>query len=101
RHTRWPRDWSSDVCSSDLIHRDRFLKIGCRFFEVGIDKIDFTAVDVCIEIVRIQFYGPVQSFESLFILLLTNEDCAGSIVVARRSEERRVGKEGRSGWWGY
>src|SRR5439155_9020622 len=20
RHTRWPRDWSSDVCSSDLIH---------------------------------------------------------------------------------
>src|SRR5437660_7796230 len=21
RHTRWPRDWSSDVCSSDLRHR--------------------------------------------------------------------------------
>src|SRR5439155_4399923 len=21
RHTRWPRDWSSDVCSSDLPHR--------------------------------------------------------------------------------
>src|SRR5690625_1187173 len=20
RHTRWPRDWSSDVCSSDLHH---------------------------------------------------------------------------------
>src|SRR5207253_5509549 len=20
RHTRWPRDWSSDVCSSDLYH---------------------------------------------------------------------------------
>src|SRR5207253_3613736 len=20
RHTRWPRDWSSDVCSSDLRH---------------------------------------------------------------------------------
>src|SRR5207253_5680953 len=20
RHTRWPRDWSSDVCSSDLIY---------------------------------------------------------------------------------
>src|SRR5439155_6750971 len=20
RHTRWPRDWSSDVCSSDLTH---------------------------------------------------------------------------------
>src|SRR5690625_6625169 len=22
RHTRWPRDWSSDVCSSDLIGID-------------------------------------------------------------------------------
>src|SRR5439155_6736413 len=21
RHTRWPRDWSSDVCSSDLVHQ--------------------------------------------------------------------------------
>src|SRR5215510_12361194 len=21
RHTRWPRDWSSDVCSSDLLKR--------------------------------------------------------------------------------
>src|SRR5207253_5422854 len=23
RHTRWPRDWSSDVCSSDLDVMDR------------------------------------------------------------------------------
>src|SRR5207253_8019220 len=23
RHTRWPRDWSSDVCSSDLLDLDR------------------------------------------------------------------------------
>src|SRR5207253_6324547 len=23
RHTRWPRDWSSDVCSSDLLSRAR------------------------------------------------------------------------------
>src|SRR5690625_7859473 len=22
RHTRWPRDWSSDVCSSDLYERE-------------------------------------------------------------------------------
>src|SRR6266508_6165947 len=25
RHTRWPRDWSSDVCSSDLIDEAYFL----------------------------------------------------------------------------
>src|SRR5690625_4465607 len=23
RHTRWPRDWSSDVCSSDLLNDNR------------------------------------------------------------------------------
>src|SRR5207253_5149786 len=23
RHTRWPRDWSSDVCSSDLERKNR------------------------------------------------------------------------------
>src|SRR6266702_6265310 len=28
RHTRWPRDWSSDVCSSDLAARpDKVAKI--------------------------------------------------------------------------
>src|SRR5207253_7319870 len=25
RHTRWPRDWSSDVCSSDLLLREILL----------------------------------------------------------------------------
>src|SRR5690625_7077859 len=27
RHTRWPRDWSSDVCSSDLIGEEVQLSI--------------------------------------------------------------------------
>src|SRR5690625_801370 len=27
RHTRWPRDWSSDVCSSDLMARFVFTHI--------------------------------------------------------------------------
>src|SRR5207253_4059593 len=29
RHTRWPRDWSSDVCSSDLYYR------GCVAYNQG------------------------------------------------------------------
>src|SRR5690625_6186495 len=28
RHTRWPRDWSSDVCSSDLPRRKSW-RLGC------------------------------------------------------------------------
>src|SRR5439155_13282293 len=40
RHTRWPRDWSSDVCSSDLCYGyqwiqtptiDQLAKQGIRF----------------------------------------------------------------------
>src|SRR5439155_11291245 len=26
RHTRWPRDWSSDVCSSDLVDQELLLR---------------------------------------------------------------------------
>src|SRR5690625_1606828 len=34
RHTRWPRDWSSDVCSSDLVEYS--LLIGLPKFHHGI-----------------------------------------------------------------
>src|SRR6266508_6854520 len=27
RHTRWPRDWSSDVCSSDLLEDDAVVAV--------------------------------------------------------------------------
>src|SRR5690625_7801871 len=30
RHTRWPRDWSSDVCSSDLTLERSGKREGCR-----------------------------------------------------------------------
>src|SRR5215510_13398332 len=36
RHTRWPRDWSSDVCSSDLAATHRFLTLVARFDEAGV-----------------------------------------------------------------
>src|SRR5207249_7399310 len=66
RHTRSKRDWSSDVCSSDL-------------FLSGLPP------------------GPVIS-EFGEIKVQTRIE-GGSIWVARRSEERRVGKECRSRWW--
>src|SRR5690625_5300729 len=39
RHTRWPRDWSSDVCSSDLISNTIKLTIMARSREIGIMKL--------------------------------------------------------------
>src|SRR5207253_4220470 len=32
RHTRWPRDWSSDVCSSDLGHHELAERTGARIY---------------------------------------------------------------------
>src|SRR6266702_525736 len=45
RHTRWPRDWSSDVCSSDL--RSRFaqhrLDLGVLAAEHAGDDVELGA----------------------------------------------------------
>src|SRR5690625_6418857 len=66
RHTRWPRDWSSDVCSSDLAA------------ELFAELLAEEGLEVSGEI--------------------TSGEAPDSAAVAERSEERRVGKECRSGW---
>src|SRR5437870_12358084 len=43
RHTRWPRDWSSDVCSSDLTHltlRDDALLVLVHELDRVLDRDD-------------------------------------------------------------
>src|SRR5690606_39823729 len=79
RHTRFSRDWSSDVCSSDLFNCDRDMasSIICetadsiRGFKNGGGRIGKTAAAMVERIVE------AKSKEDL------------------RSEERRVGKECR------
>src|SRR5439155_3889723 len=71
RHTRWPRDWSSDVCSSDLLYRDPTLP----------GDADLTGDD--------QQLAPAGCRVEALRLL------------QRRSEERRVGKECRARWAPY
>src|SRR5206468_7115741 len=94
RHTRSDRDWSSDVCSSDL----------------GVWQVD---PDITSQVVR---WG----IEAGYRLIDTaegyqNEEGVGEAIRAagvprnelfitsklRRSEERRVGKECRSRWGAY
>src|SRR5690625_6559129 len=74
RHTRWPRDWSSDVCSSDL------------------------------EVLRLwlgerRFLGKIHSVQHFLFNALYN---FVHFVIGKdfllRSEERRVGKECSSRW---
>src|SRR5687768_18610531 len=80
RHTRCSRDWSSDVCSSDL-----------NAMHVGQTIDSMRLADV------------IQAFRAL--ATQPNVDPARITVagkdIAGRSEERRVGKECRSGWSRY
>src|SRR5690606_40037821 len=83
RHTRFSRDWSSDVCSSDLGGAQPFNQNVYTFFEVGqysahvgfmIDKL--TAMMMV-----------VVTFVSFLVHVYTIG------YMQDRSEERRVGKE--------
>src|SRR3989449_6181985 len=69
RHTRCSRDWSSDVCSSDLARGDH----GGLVRERGLHLLALHLAERALPLLR--------------------ED--------QRSEERRVGKEGRSRWSPY
>src|SRR2546421_8721584 len=87
RHTRSDRDWSSDVCSSDLpgIKVDIEVILG----EIALHprwRLHFQSV------ADTRVVQPCQQFPST----------VGRIPVDRsRSEERRVGKECRSRWSPY
>src|SRR5215510_15322785 len=46
RHTRWPRDWSSDVCSSDLdCPKSSALTISCSIAPLGEGMVAFPGPD--------------------------------------------------------
>src|SRR5207249_8106620 len=86
RHTRSKRDWSSDVCSSDLNvlsdDQQRLAHFG-RLFEQRqqiLHRADLLLVDQDVHVLE-------YAFHTLRV---------GHKV---RSEERRVGKECRYRWW--
>src|SRR5689334_23715907 len=85
RHTRWNCDWSSDVCSSDLWKTP-----------------DCVSRTVCSAVSILTFPA---SFKSPLFSPYSKRS-AWPVVpsrsrYARRSEERRVGKECRSRWSPY
>src|SRR5690606_40843760 len=82
RHTRFSRDWSSDVCSSDLASADHVVVLRER------DAYALVAVPPGL----VEPREEVVSREDEDALRL--EPC----VELRRSEERRVGKECSAGW---
>src|SRR5207245_7706660 len=77
RHTRCYRDWSSDVCSSDL-----------KLEKVSFDDLLFQALRAEAEELEID-WSTIESADGT--------DRSSPDWVNLRSEERRVGKECRAG----
>src|SRR2546422_3765390 len=84
RHTRCSRDWSSDVCSSDLF------EIAGKWLSA--DVINFSASG-----------SSTTKGESFIDTAKNIAAMSPDVVIVRhsRSEERRVGKECRSRWSPY
>src|SRR5690606_40064236 len=91
RHTRFSRDWSSDVCSSDLAGE---LSTLLRQYRSSSAR-DIPIVALLLHIYNIHDNG-VEAYQGVSYVapwFWNMDDKART-----RSEERRVGKEGRSRW---
>src|SRR5690606_39998286 len=82
RHTRFSRDWSSDVCSSDL-----YVQNGTQYDGTFLGKADPKVYLNYLQLPVTFQYQP--------------ELGTGRLLLGVRSEERRVGKECRSRWSPY
>src|SRR5256884_6414853 len=95
RHTRCSRDWSSDVCSSDLA--PHVLEGGGRHVRVAdqvVRLLDQFLVGIAAD--------PHEGRVAMGDLALGVGDGYQQLIARKvRSEERRVGKECRSRWSRY
>src|SRR5207253_4795319 len=98
---RWPRDWSSDVCSSDLTESSML----ARFF---IDRpVLAWVISIVIVLMGLIASGllPIAQYPDVtpptVRVTAFYPGASAQVVadtVAARSEERRVGKECRARW---
>src|SRR5207302_5425164 len=91
RHTRFSRDWSSDVCSSDLGEDKIVVQVNDA---VGGVHEDVVSTDLANKTVEVS-----TNFAVLDPVLNVGLDPILNMMV--RSEERRVGKECRCRWCEY
>src|SRR5690606_39641880 len=93
RHTRFSRDWSSDVCSSDLNQLNHKNLVEEAYF---IDPISGIKISKFYEGSRIIDATNNEELRALMVQLRKLHE--GDYQFKERSEERRVGKECRTGW---
>src|SRR5439155_8753025 len=96
RHTIWPRDWSSDVCSSDLFG---FSDNGGKFIRPGYQAATSNAAVANAALGLFDTYSEIGHRAYTIFRGSMWEGFGQDTWKVKRSEERRVGKECRAGWW--
>src|SRR5439155_18619421 len=91
RHTRWPRDWSSDVCSSDLRDFDAEIQAAVQSAKTA---AGFEFLGTLVRVCLLPQSGGEDSSDVLPAYIANPASAPARDTW--RSEERRVGKEGRS-----
>src|SRR5690606_40867859 len=94
RHTRFSRDWSSDVCSSDLFNTYESSSITAGGHQQITQQVEAYCGSCGYTTHSINNGQRV-----MFQCLSDSAPGVTDIVGLVRSEERRVGKECRSGCW--
>src|SRR5256885_13208199 len=89
RHTRLQGDWSSDVCSSDLLWQTAWMKL------FGVD------VPPVAEPAKGDWRFKDEEWSRNFVFDYLKQSYLITARHIQRSEERRVGKECRSRWSPY
>src|SRR5207253_7973665 len=96
-HTRWPRDWSSDVCSSDLAEFDKYGKETSALVFSGKKPTAQAQEQRLYERGLRREWGPLTVRGKWPDLeLVGGAQPITYKAYGPRSEERRVGKERRS-----
>src|SRR2546430_6455666 len=88
RHTRFDCDWSSDVCSSDLL-------------TITATDLELSIRTSCEAKIKKEGAGTIPAKKLLELVRLLPEGEIRVKLLENRSEERRVGKECRSRWSPY
>src|SRR5207253_5555487 len=95
RHTSWPRDWSSDVCSSDLggvFEMGTIILVGATT-----ENPSFEVNSALLSRCRVYVLHALGEAELLALLRRALADSERGLA-GLRSEECRVGKECGSRW---
>src|SRR5690606_39835549 len=88
RHTRFSRDWSSDVCSSDLADPNEMPVMEIAALNGRVEpQVDAAEADFNTLGVQMRGYSDVG---------VARQEPRGGVY---RSEERRAGREGGCRWW--